>query len=147
MWSPGFEFWVPGRALGKGRARARRVRNFVRMFTPAKTVAAENGVRVIARGAMAQAGFALTADAPLRVTLEIAKRPPASQGRRVARALVDARAWDTRKPDLDNAAKLVMDALNGVAWRDDCQVAELIVRKRVSAVEGASVCVEVWRSA
>jgi Holliday junction resolvase RusA-like endonuclease len=27
-----------------------------------------------------------------------------------------------RKPDIDNAIKLVMDGLNGVAWADDAQV-------------------------
>ncbi|MBR3385491.1 MAG: RusA family crossover junction endodeoxyribonuclease [Atopobiaceae bacterium] len=28
----------------------------------------------------------------------------------------------TVKPDLDNVVKLVLDALNGYAWHDDCQV-------------------------
>ncbi len=35
----------------------------------------------------------------------------------------------TRKPDADNIAKSVMDALNGMAWEDDAQVTELTVRK------------------
>lgn len=34
------------------------------------------------------------------------------------------------KPDLDNAAKAVLDALNGVAWEDDNQVSDLRVMKR-----------------
>lgn len=29
---------------------------------------------------------------------------------------------DLTKPDVDNVLKLVMDALNGTAWRDDAQV-------------------------
>lgn len=29
---------------------------------------------------------------------------------------------NTVKPDLDNVVKLVLDALNGYAWHDDCQV-------------------------
>ena len=29
------------------------------------------------------------------------------------------------KPDVDNACKLALDALNGVAWHDDAQVTEL----------------------
>jgi Holliday junction resolvase RusA-like endonuclease len=37
---------------------------------------------------------------------------------------------DTRKPDADNIAKIVMDALNGVAWHDDAQIADLTVTKR-----------------
>ena len=35
----------------------------------------------------------------------------------------------TVKPDADNIAKL-MDGLNGIAWADDAQVTNLIVRKR-----------------
>lgn len=35
----------------------------------------------------------------------------------------------TKKPDCDNIAKIILDALNGVAYDDDKQVVELIVRK------------------
>jgi Holliday junction resolvase RusA-like endonuclease len=37
--------------------------------------------------------------------------------------------------DLDNCAKAVLDALNGVAWVDDTQVARLVVEKSYG-VEG-----------
>ena len=33
------------------------------------------------------------------------------------------------RPDVDNLCKLVMDALNGVAWKDDGQVAMLLAVK------------------
>jgi Holliday junction resolvase RusA-like endonuclease len=33
------------------------------------------------------------------------------------------------KPDLDNVAKLILDALNGVAWHDDNQIARLTISK------------------
>lgn len=36
---------------------------------------------------------------------------------------------DLQKPDADNIAKLVMDALNGVAYEDDSQVVALLVLK------------------
>ena len=35
----------------------------------------------------------------------------------------------TKKPDIDNVTKSVLDALNGVAYKDDTQVAEVSVRK------------------
>jgi len=35
----------------------------------------------------------------------------------------------TSKPDCDNLAKGILDALNGVAFKDDSQVVELTVRK------------------
>ena len=38
----------------------------------------------------------------------------------------------TKKPDCDNIAKIVLDALNGIAYHDDAQVAELTVIKTYS---------------
>lgn len=35
----------------------------------------------------------------------------------------------TKKPDIDNIAKIIMDALNGVAYKDDAQVVGLTVEK------------------
>ena len=34
------------------------------------------------------------------------------------------------KPDLDNVVKAVLDALNGVVYRDDAQVVNLVATKR-----------------
>ena len=39
----------------------------------------------------------------------------------------------TTKPDLDNLAKAVMDALNGVAWIDDAQVCKIVLSKWIVA--------------
>ena len=35
-----------------------------------------------------------------------------------------------RRKDLDNMAKLVLDALNGLAWHDDSQVVSIVATKR-----------------
>lgn len=37
--------------------------------------------------------------------------------------------WKSTRPDADNLTKLIGDALNEVVWRDDAQIAHLIVRK------------------
>ena len=44
---------------------------------------------------------------------------------------------DVDKPDADNIAKLVLDALNGVAYHDDSQVSALLVVKD-TRLRGAS---------
>lgn len=36
-----------------------------------------------------------------------------------------------RRVDLDNLAKAVLDALNGVVWEDDAQIAQLFVERDV----------------
>lgn len=51
---------------------------------------------------------------------------------------------DTHKPDIDNVAKIVLDALNGVAWEDDAQVVSLTVSKldRTRSPERLSVSIK-----
>lgn len=39
----------------------------------------------------------------------------------------------TSRPDVDNVGKLVLDALEGVVYRNDAQVCDLILSKRVCA--------------
>lgn len=38
----------------------------------------------------------------------------------------------TKKPDCDNIAKTILDALNGIAYDDDSQVVELFIVKKYS---------------
>ncbi len=41
------------------------------------------------------------------------------------------RDWHSKKPDFDNLMKAVADVLNGVAWRDDAQVASVTFMKMI----------------
>lgn len=51
--------------------------------------------------------------------------------------------WDGRfckkKPDVDNVAKLVADALNGVAYLDDAQIVLMRVEKHFAVTSGVDV--------
>lgn len=52
--------------------------------------------------------------------------------------------WHVKKPDADNLAKAILDALNGVAYDDDAQVASMRLRKfRLPQGEIGHVDVEV----
>jgi Holliday junction resolvase RusA-like endonuclease len=47
------------------------------------------------------------------------------------------------RPDIDNFAKLVLDACNKTAWRDDRQVVELhVFLERDSATPGTDIVIE-----
>lgn len=41
-----------------------------------------------------------------------------------------APTWHTKKPDVDNLIKFVMDSLNKVFWKDDSQICSVIAQKR-----------------
>ena len=47
----------------------------------------------------------------------------------------DDEIWHSKKPDIDNLAKAVMDGLNGVAWSDDSKVIKLQCEKKYCGVE------------
>ena len=49
--------------------------------------------------------------------------------------------YPTKKPDADNIAKVVCDALNGLAYKDDAQVIDLTVHKRFG---DPKVIVKIW---
>ena len=53
------------------------------------------------------------------------------------RAKQDKRKYATRRPDLDNLAKLVMDAGNGILWRDDAQIVCQEFSKSYASSEGS----------
>lgn len=60
---------------------------------------------------------------PLGVTIDVMRALPKSMPKFVANQ------DDLGKPDVDNVAKAVLDALKGVAFDDDTQIVSLTVRK------------------
>lgn len=60
---------------------------------------------------------------PVAIEITVSRELPQSRPRRVTSEP------DVHKPDVDNVAKLVLDALNGIAYEDDAQVGRLVVQK------------------
>ena len=139
------EFFVPGIPVGKGRPRAARRGAGVVMFTPEKTADYEALVSATAAAALAGAmriiGTSQLLDGPLAAMLEMQFPVPASWSKaKRARALAGIE-WHTSKPDADNVAKAVLDACNGVVFRDDSQVVTLIATKAFSETPGVRVVI------
>ena len=136
------EFFVPGAPIGKERPRAARRGAGVVMFTPEKTAGYE--ALVAATAAATLAGDAPThqlLDGPLEAVLEMRFPVPASWSKaKRARALAGVE-WHTSKPDADNVAKAVLDACNGVVFRDDAQVVMLVATKEFSEAPGVRVVI------
>lgn len=112
---PSLSISVP---FAKGKQRPRVTRNGT--YTPRETKEAE---RVIAWTWMEAPGSAIIKMCPVSVRIEVYRELPKSKPKRIQSEP------DTHKPDVDNIAKLVLDALNRVAWEDDAQVTELSVVK------------------
>ena len=131
-------FTIPGEPVGKGRPRAYRYANTVRMHTPKKTANYENKVALFAMSELR--GQRMDPDAPYRVTIQAKFAMPKSWSQK-KRAEMDGTAC-LKKPDADNLAKSVCDGLNGVIWKDDSQVFDIRVVKRWADVGEMSVFVE-----
>ena len=117
-------FAIPGAAVAKGRPRATRTG---RMFTPAKTASAEAFIRHLATDAMANRP---PMTGPVALAVEVIVPVPASWARKKKAAALAGEIHPIGRPDLDNLAKLVSDALNGVVFVDDAQVTLLMAGKQ-----------------
>lgn len=67
---------------------------------------------------------------------------PKSSSKVKKTAMLSGELLPTKKPDIDNIVKAVLDALNEVAYRDDTQVVELQVRKQYSERPRLEICLE-----
>jgi Holliday junction resolvase RusA-like endonuclease len=127
---------TPGNPVGKGRPR--HVRATGRVYTPDTTKAAEKAVRT----AWEAAGSPYFGTAPLNAHLTLIVPRPAAHFKRDGKySAAGLRAvFCTRKPDVDNALKLQLDSLNGLAYEDDCQIVSAFVCRSWSTTRnGASV--------
>lgn len=50
----------------------------------------------------------------------------------------------TTKPDIDNLTKAILDALNGIVWKDDAQVTQIKIQKVWSSKD--QIEVEIWET-
>ena len=59
--------------------------------------------------------------------------PPKSMSKKKRQELIDGEFGYLHKPDSDNIAKAVLDSLNKIVYKDDSQVANLLVIKKYGA--------------
>ena len=68
-------------------------------------------------------------DGPVMVTVKAYLGIPESKSKKAKAQMQSGAILPTKKPDCDNIAKIVCDALNGLAYNDDSQITKLIVSK------------------
>ena len=133
-------FVVPGVPVGKGRPRFAKRGNFVSTYTPERTASYENLVKVLAMQAMKGTQ---PLPYPVRVVIDVAICPPASWSKKKRAQALNGETYPTGKPDIDNVAKGILDAMNGVVYLDDKQVISLTIRKFYRDSDYAFVRVEI----
>lgn len=118
-------FHVDINPVPKGRPRFSKVGGFMRSYTPKKTSDYETQVRTQAQTVMTREPL----ETPVAVYLYFRLPIPKSHSKKRQEACLSGSERPTKKPDIDNLAKSVLDGLNGVVWHDDSQIVSLHLTK------------------
>jgi Holliday junction resolvase RusA-like endonuclease len=65
----------------------------------------------------------------LKLTVEAFFSIPKSTSKKNREKMLKGMIRPTKKPDWDNVGKIISDALNEMAYKDDCQIVDATVRK------------------
>lgn len=137
---------VPGQPKGKARARTFYNPKLGRMqsVTPTDTVLYENWIKecyIKQAEAIKHKGFfeKEALDVAINAIFEI----PKSTSKKNRQKMESGELLPCKKPDVDNIAKVICDALNKVAYGDDTQICNLYVCKRYTK-EDEEACVQVF---
>jgi len=130
------KFTVEGTAVPKQRPRI----SGRQAYTPKRTKDYEERVRDAFRSSYRGFYPAFGKDTPVEVCIYIRQAIPKSwsKGKRL-KAEAGEIVPLSRNGDIDNIAKSILDALNGFAYEDDCQVTRLMITKVYSHEASAEV--------
>ena len=130
-------FFVPGKPKGKGRPRFSNGHP----YTDAQTRGYE--CQIVANYRRIAGAFKFPEDVFLSIKIHQYMPIPKSASKANRERMVKGETYPSAKPDLDNVIKAVLDALNGVAYKDDARVVGILSRKIYSEKPG--VMVEITR--
>lgn len=131
------DFVIQGKVQAKQRPRFNRYSG--KTYTPNETIAYENWVKTCYLEKYKDKELM---EKPLRVTIKAYFEIPKSTSKKRKKQMMDNEILPMVKPDTDNIAKGVLDSLNGIAYKDDKQVVELIVNKYYNNTPYVSVMIE-----
>jgi Holliday junction resolvase RusA-like endonuclease len=119
------QFTVYGEPVAQGRPRATNINGHIRMYDPKKSSDFKNYVRLVAADHRPDKPL----EGPILVAVKVYKKIPKSFSKKKKAAAEAGQLRPTSKPDVDNYAKSIKDALKNVIWKDDSQVVDLHISK------------------
>jgi len=128
-------FTIMGQPQGKARPRVVRNHGISRTFTPEKTVNYENLVQLEYERQCSGDPLQGAVEARIVAYFKI----PKSVSKRRRAVLISGMVRHTNKPDADNLAKIICDALNRFAFADDSAISDLSVQKRYGEIPRVEV--------
>ena len=101
--------------MAKQRPKFSRQGPYVRTYTPAKTANYENLVKVVYQEKYLGQDLL---EGSLSAQIVAYCKPPKTSKKKLS-AMLNGTIRPTKKPDCDNIAKIILDALNDIAYEDD----------------------------
>lgn len=133
------KFIVSGKPQGKARPRFRKIGNYVSTYNPKQTTEYE---KLVKSSAIEQCKDKLNKEYTglIKMSIKAYFKPNKSISKKQYNLLIGK--YYLKKSDSDNIAKIICDSLNGVAYKDDSQVAYLEIEKYYAEEERVEVIIE-----
>ncbi|WP_029688054.1 RusA family crossover junction endodeoxyribonuclease [Thermoanaerobacter sp. A7A] len=129
---------IPGKPFGKQRPRVTKAGI---AYTPKETVNYENFIKLLYMQKYKKYKD-LKLEGPIKMTITAVYKIPKSASKKDKELMLRNVIRPTKKPDMDNIAKAIADALNGLAYEDDKQIVEMYISKIYAEDEFVEVVVE-----
>ena len=132
-----YEFEVPGKIIGKGRPRVNSYTGNV--YTPTRTKDYE---------CLVEQYFLLKyprfkqIEKRVKINIIAYFEIPKSTKKTLIEPMLKNEISPTKKPDIDNIVKIVLDAMNKFAFKDDTQITKLEIEKKYGIAEKIVVEIE-----
>ena len=79
---------------------------------------------------------------PLEISILALFPIPKYVSRKTKERMLNGRLFPTKKPDADNIIKVILDALNGLAYRDDVQICRVYFEKMYAEIPETKVLIK-----
>lgn len=134
------EFTVPGEPVAQGRPRFSTRGSFVKAYDPEKSKSYKAYVKLVAAAAMSERSLK-PLDGAIAVSIRAYVSVPKSKSKKFRENALKGLEHPTKKPDCDNIAKILLDAMTGIVYEDDKQIVRLVVEKYYDEVPRVEVAI------
>ena len=132
-----YEFEMPGEIVGKARPRMNTRTG--RAYTPSKT---KNYEYFLRQWFIRKYPNFKQLESRVKVTIVACFDIPKSSSKKKEDEMLIGKISPTKKPDIDNIVKIILDAMNKFAFKDDTQVTKMEVEKKYNQTPKIYVKIE-----
>jgi len=131
---------VPGEPQGKQRAKSARIgtgpKAYIKTYTPERTVNYETYIKQLF---VVKYPDFVPVEGALELELTASCTIPASTSKKRKALMESNEIRPTKRPDVDNLVKIVMDALESLAYKNDSQIVDESTHKFFSIRPGLDI--------